>query len=56
MRGGNQKETHILAFKGENNKTKNQKKETQKGPSTFPHNLFFSFIKLPMTTFPFSSI
>jgi hypothetical protein len=25
-RGGNQKETHLLAFKGENNKTKNQKK------------------------------
>jgi hypothetical protein len=27
MRGGNQKKTHILAFKGENNKTKTRKKK-----------------------------
>jgi len=40
MRGGNQKETHILAFKGENNKIKNQKKkrpkkDPQPSPTTF---------------------
>jgi hypothetical protein len=40
MRGGNQKETHILAFKGENNKTKNQKKRDPKRTLNLPPQPF----------------
>jgi hypothetical protein len=36
MRGGNQKKTHILAFKGENNKTKTRKKKPKKDPQPSP--------------------